>query len=94
MKGGPLSIVRIYLRRRSRKTGGAIGFVHGAKRVSEQAVEVSVETLPSCVELVASPDVLEKFLSAQRAELDDATIVLLDGVEISLHSLGDFGAPQ
>lgn len=123
MKGRPLSIVRIYLRRRSRKTGGVLkrmfspqlarhlveqalksgvlyatatlgefGFVQQAKRVAYHSVEVAVERLPSCVELVATADVLERFLSAHRDELDDATIVLLDGVEVSLTDLGSLGA--
>lgn len=75
-------------------TLGEFGFVQGAKRVShsQQSAEVSFETLPSCVELVATPRVLEKFLSRHRAELDEATIVLLDGIEVTPASLGDLGA--
>lgn len=122
-EGRSLSIVRIYLRRRSRKTGGALarlfapslarhlveqalvsgvlyatatlgefGFVQKAKRVAYPSVEVAVETLPSCVELVAPAEILERFLSSHHAELDDATIVLLDGVEVSLTSLEALGA--
>lgn len=122
-RGRPLAIVRIYLRRRSRTTGGVLrrmfapslsqhlvkealksgvlyatamlgqfGFVQGAKRVEYESVEVAPETLPSCVELVAASNVLEAFLAAHRAELYDATIVLLDGVEVSLTDLGSLGA--
>ncbi len=121
MKGRPLAIVRIYLRRRSQKTRGfrslfarplsrylveealksgvlyatamlgQFGFVQGAKRVEYDSVEVSVETLPSCVELVAPPETLERFLASHRNELEDATIVLLDGVEVSLTDLASLG---
>ena len=122
-KGRPLSIVRIYLRRRERKSGGLFrrlfspqlarylvehalkagvlyatatlgefGFVQKAKRVGYQTAEVATETLPSCVELVATQEVLERFLAAHAAELDDATIVLLEGLEIRLTDLQSIGA--
>lgn len=72
-------------------TLGEFGFVQKAKRVAYQTVEVATETLPSCVELVAPAETLERFLSAHRAELKDATIVLLDGVEVSLTDLASLG---
>lgn len=73
-------------------TLGEFGFVQKAKRVAGHSVEVASETLPSCVELVATAETLERFLSTNRAELDDATIVLLEGIEVGVTDLSDLSS--
>lgn len=68
-------------------TLGHLGFVQGAKRVDEDISEIPPDTLPTCLELVAPKSVLEAFIAAQREDLKDATIVLLEGIEISGHDM-------
>lgn len=112
----PLSVLRIYLRRRSmikqpgvrgwfkRKslsmylveealkvgivyatvTMGHVGFVHGAKHVAESGPDSPTGLLPSCVELVADPAVLDAFVDAFGHELMDAVLVRFDGAAVSL----------
>jgi PII-like signaling protein len=114
-----LSILRIYLRRRSTKPGrgfwgrlfgtslsyhlaqkalqggvqyatvtlGHAGFVPGEKRVVADISEVPPTTLPTCVELVAGPTVLDAFVEANRDDLADAVLLRLEGVAVSLGGL-------
>jgi PII-like signaling protein len=112
----PLSVLRIYLRRRGSQPGrgfwgrlfgrslsydlaeralkagvtyatvtlGHAGFVPGAKRLVADISDVPPTTLPSCVELVGSVEVLEAFVDANRDALADAVLLRLDGVRVSL----------
>jgi hypothetical protein len=76
-----------YLRRRSCWTGAVLKGMFSpqlARHLVEQALESGV--------LHATADALERSPSAHRDELDDATIVLLDGVEVSRTDLGSLGA--
>lgn len=114
-----LSVLRIYLRRRSSKPGrgfwgrlfgrslsydiaeralkagvtyatvtlGHAGFVPGAKRIVADISDVPPATLPTCVELVASVEVLEAFVAANAEELADAVLLRLDGVRVSLRGV-------
>lgn len=70
-------------------TLGHLGFVQGARRVEQDTAEIPPDTLPTCVEVVAPKELIEEFLAAQRSELANATVVLLDGVEIRSAVPGD-----
>lgn len=64
-------------------TLGHVGFVSGAKRLVGGVSEVQPGTLPTCVELVGSAEVLEQFVAANDDELADAILLRLDGVRIA-----------
>jgi hypothetical protein len=68
-------------------TLGHAGFVLGAKRIAADVSEVQPTTLPTCVELVASAEVLEAFVAANGKELVDSILLRLDGVEVSVHGI-------
>ena len=110
----PLSVLRIYLPRRSGKRGpgiwgwlftrslsydlaeralkagvlyatvtlGHAGFVRGAKRIVADVSDAAPATLPTCVELVAPASVLDAFVAANEADLDEAVLLRLDGAEL------------
>jgi PII-like signaling protein len=63
-------------------TLGHLGFVKGAKRVEQEQVETSSASLPSCLEVVAPPAILDRFLTDNARDLAHVTVVLLDGVEV------------
>lgn len=63
-------------------TVGTTGFVRGARTVEGPCVEGVSQRLPSCVELVGTPEQISRFLSAQRAILENALVVKMTGTEL------------
>ena len=63
-----------------------VGYVKGAKRVERDVNEIQSDRLPSCVELVGTKDALQSFVHAHEVDLDDATLVMLEGIEVSLET--------
>lgn len=63
---------------------GHSGFTRGAKGVSLDISEIPTVTLPVCMELVAPRPLLEQFLRDNTEPLSGATLVMLEGVGISL----------
>ena len=59
-----------------------VGFTKGAKGVSYDLGEIPHATMPICLELVASKDVLEAFLKDQATCLTSATLLLVEGVQL------------
>lgn len=57
---------------------GNIGFVQGAKNVSFNGAEVSPETLPVCIELMATRGVLDGFINEQKAYLKGKVVLLFE----------------
>lgn len=76
-------------------THGNVGYVRGATRVAHGGGEIEPEALPSCVELVGGKELLHAFVQRHDKDLDDATLVLLEGVEVSVetHHHGRSRAP-
>jgi hypothetical protein len=66
---------------------GHAGFVEGAKHVSVDLSETPPTTLPTCIELVGRQDVLDAFVAANRPDLNDAVLLRMDGVNVSLEGL-------
>jgi PII-like signaling protein len=60
-----------------------IGYTRDASRVSHEQVEIPVNTLPVCVELLAPKRLLEQFIRDQAPYLKNTTLVLVDGVHIA-----------
>jgi PII-like signaling protein len=65
-------------------TLGHAGFVRGARRVVSDVSDNPPTMLPTCVELVGSPEVLEAFVEANASDLADAVLLRLEGVAVSL----------
>ncbi|MFT3837889.1 MAG: DUF190 domain-containing protein [Myxococcaceae bacterium] len=65
-------------------TLGHAGFVPGAKQVAVDMPDLPSTTLPTCVELVGSPAVLDSFVEANREDLANAVLLRLEGVNVSL----------
>jgi len=70
-----------------------VGYVRGAKRVEHGVSEFAPDALPSCVELVGPKDALHAFVRAHEADLDDATLVMLEGIEVSVETHHHAGRP-
>lgn len=62
-----------------------VGYTRDSSRVSHEQIEIPVNTLPVCVELLAPKRVLEQFIRDQAAHLKNTTLVLVDGVHIADH---------
>ena len=60
-----------------------IGYTRDASRVSHEQVEIPVNTLPVCVELLAPKRLLEQFIRDQAPHLKNTTLVLVDGVHLA-----------
>lgn len=60
-----------------------IGYTRDASRVSHEQIEIPVNTLPVCVELLAPKRLLEQFIRDQAPHLKNTTLVLVDGVHIA-----------
>jgi PII-like signaling protein len=60
-----------------------IGYTRDSNRVSHEQVEIPVNTLPVCVELLAPKRLLEQFIRDQAQHLKNTTLVLVDGVHIA-----------
>jgi PII-like signaling protein len=113
-----LSLLRIYLRRRSTSGAGLLGrlfgrslsnelatralragvayatvtlghagFVRSAGRVVADVSDIPPTMLPTCVELVGTPDILDAFVEASATELADAVLLRLEGVAVSLNGI-------
>ncbi|TKD02422.1 DUF190 domain-containing protein [Polyangium fumosum] len=65
-------------------TQGHMGFVSGSTAVVADLSDTPPDTLPSCVELIGTPEILEAFVTAHRDDLRGAVIVRLDGVALSI----------
>lgn len=66
---------------------GHIGFAKDAKQVSHDFTEIPLNTLPVCVELLAPKRLLEQFVRDEAAHLKDTTLVMVDGVHLSVQYL-------
>jgi Uncharacterized ACR, COG1993 len=62
------------------------GYVQGATRVEHGRTEIESEALPACVELVGPSDALHAFVRAHDADLVDATLVMLEGIQVTLET--------
>lgn len=60
-----------------------IGYTRDADRVSHDQLEVPMNTLPVCVELLAPKRALEQYIRDQARHLKNTTLVLVDGVHIA-----------
>jgi hypothetical protein len=74
-------------------TQGNVGYVRGARRVARSGAEVEPDALPSCVELVGPKADLLAFVRAHERDLDDATLVVLEGIEVSVETHHHAAAP-
>lgn len=80
-----------YLVQAAMKTGIAhaavnlshVGYTRDASRVTYDQLEVPMNTLPVCVELLAPKRLLEQFIRDQAQHLKNTTLVLVDGVHIA-----------
>lgn len=63
-------------------TIGSAGFVRGARHVEGYATETASARLPSCLELVGTPEQIDRFLSSQRSALKDAILLRMSGTEV------------
>lgn len=80
-----------YLVQAAMKTGIAhaavnlshVGYTRDASRVSYDQLEVPMNTLPVCVELLAPKRLLEQFIRDQARHLKNTTLVMVDGVHIA-----------
>jgi PII-like signaling protein len=63
-------------------TIGSAGFVRGARNIESYTTETASEKLPSCLELVGSPEQIQHFLGSQRNVLKDAIIIKISGTEV------------
>jgi hypothetical protein len=70
-------------------TLGHIGFAPGGRRIDEDNSELQSETLPTCVEIVGDRASIDIFVAAHATELADATVVVFDGMQISVTALLD-----
>jgi PII-like signaling protein len=66
---------------------GHIGFAKDAKQVAHDIHEIPMSTLPVCVELLAPKRLLEQFVRDQASHLKDTTLVMVDGVHLSVQYL-------
>jgi PII-like signaling protein len=66
---------------------GHIGFAKGAAQVTVDISELPMSTLPVCVELLAPRRILEQFVRDQATHLKDSTLVMVDGVHLSVRYL-------
>lgn len=67
-------------------TMGHAGFVSGATHVAVEHDGFLPTMLPCCVELVASPAVLDAFIEAHREDLRGAVLMRLEGVGVALQA--------
>ena len=63
---------------------GVMGFTKDANAVSYDNAEVVPATLPVCVELVAPRRVLDQFIESESKAFRNATLLMVDGVGLSL----------
>ena len=61
---------------------GHTGFARGARAVSSDLSDIPVTTLPVCLELVGPKPLLEQFIRDHARQVADATVMLLEGVQI------------
>jgi PII-like signaling protein len=73
-------------------TLGHVGFATDAMHVSYDDAEISLTTLPVCLELVAPKRILEQFIREQARHLVGTTLVMVDGVHISSLHLAEVDA--
>ncbi len=62
---------------------GHMGFSRDAKAVSMDVQEIPLATLPVCIELVGPKPLLEQFVRQEAKMLREATLVMLEGVQVS-----------
>ncbi len=67
-------------------THGNVGYVRGASHVEHGRTEIQPDTLPSCLELVGPTEQLRAFVRAHERDLDDATLVMLEGVHVTVET--------
>ena len=63
-------------------TYGNIGFARGAKLISADTSDIPFDTLPVSVELVAPKPMLDQFVRDRAKQLQEATLVMLEGVHV------------
>lgn len=62
---------------------GHVGYTANAKNLSIDIGEITLTTLPVCLELIAPKRMLEQFIRQQAQHLKGTTLVMVDGVHIS-----------
>ncbi len=68
-------------------TLGHAGFVRGATRVVADITDVPPMMLPTCLELVGRPEILDAFVEANESDLAEAVVLRLEGVAVSLDGM-------
>jgi PII-like signaling protein len=61
---------------------GNMGFARGAKALSADLSDIPLDSMPVCVELVAPKPLLEQFVRDHVKLLANATLVMLEGVQV------------